>query len=194
MPLTWDMHSVKDVENLHSDDHEWAISESLIWASIGVDLGSITEDNVDDWVFRLALIQKIDGAYMRLNGKPLFLVREHVERRIGLRVNVVNMTKTKWINKLLNNRDINVIDRNHTKMNKELLNSIDKKNNVDEFGVDTFGMYSEDGNAAVLNYLNDNPDVKNVDEVCKAIAKDYPEVYDTVVREAIQIFLDNRNN
>jgi urate oxidase len=166
----------------------------LIWASIGVDLGSITEDNVDDWVFRLALIQKIDGAYMRLNGKPLFLVREHVERRIGLRVNVVNMTKTKWINKLLNNRDINVIDRNHTKMNKELLNSIDKKNNVDEFGVDEFGMYSEDGNAAVLNYLNDNPDVKNVDEVCKAIAKDYPEVYDTVVREAIQIFLDNRNN
>jgi hypothetical protein len=102
MSLNWDMKKVSDVESLHESSSEWAISETIIFATMIVDLGSITEKNIDEWEWRLAFYQAIYGPLMRKDGKPHFLVRENVERRMGLKVNVVDRKRNEWLKKIAN--------------------------------------------------------------------------------------------
>jgi virulence-associated protein VapD len=119
MPLNWDMTKVEDVEGLHESDMEWAISESVIWATISLDLSKIDEDNLDEWEWRLAVFQKLHGSFMRKNGKPYYLLREHVERRIGLRVNVSNVKRNDWIRKLVKNIRISDVASSQKYNNEE---------------------------------------------------------------------------
>lgn len=121
MALNWDMTKVYEPETLHESRYEWAISEAIIFASMGVDLGSITEENLDEWTYRITLYQKLNGALLRIDGNPFYITRDHLERRIGLKVNVANMTRTKWRNKMLDDSHIRQIE-NQLAHRNELLN------------------------------------------------------------------------
>jgi len=60
-----------------------------------------------------------------------------------------------------------------------------------------FGLFSDEGNAAVKQYIDDNPTLRpsrdDVKLICRALSDDYPEVYDTVCREAIYDYLEVKN-
>ena len=66
-----------------------SLYNALIWASIGVDLGRITESNIDEWVFR---VNKLE-----LTNKPV--ERWMIEHFVGLKTNVANLTRKQWANK-----------------------------------------------------------------------------------------------
>jgi hypothetical protein len=120
MALNWDMTKVYEPETLHESDYQWAISEAIIFGSMGVDLGSITEENLDEWTYRITLYQKLNSAMLRINGEPFYITREHLERRIGLKVNVSNMTRTKWRNKMLEDSHIRQIENQFIHSNELL--------------------------------------------------------------------------
>jgi len=120
MSLDWNVEKVTDVQTLHEDYNECAITESIIWATITVDLGEITENNLDEWAYRLAMLQAVWGASMRHGGEPFYLTREHVERRIGLYVNVGNMTRAEWLKKLLKDDNVNNIVKRQKASNEKV--------------------------------------------------------------------------
>ena len=69
-------------------------AQVLIFATMSVGLGSITEKNAEEFYTRLAMLERVDGAYRRdENDKPTFFTREEVRAHIGLRVNVIDESK-----------------------------------------------------------------------------------------------------
>ena len=96
MSLDWSIVECKNWEELKSDK-EWPITDALIWATMSVDLGRITEKNVDEFFTRLRMVEKIHGflLYKRDENKQQvsLLTYAAVRRRIGLNTNVVDKSK-----------------------------------------------------------------------------------------------------
>jgi hypothetical protein len=72
----------------------------LIWASMVVRLGEITEANVEEWHRRLSTLESIHGAYrVRRDGDlnlPHPYTLDEVRAHIGLRVNVSDVPTRTW--------------------------------------------------------------------------------------------------
>ena len=66
-----------------------SLYNTLIWISLGVDLGEITEKNVDEWVFRANKLE--------LTNTPL--TEEMVKMFVGLHTNVGSLTRKQWATK-----------------------------------------------------------------------------------------------
>jgi hypothetical protein len=121
MALNWDMTKVDDVEELHSSDYEWAITESVVLSTMMFDLGSISENNLDEWYFRIAIYQNLHGALMRVDGKPFYITAENIDRRIGLKVNVTDMARTKWLKKITDSSSIKDILASQVRSNNSII-------------------------------------------------------------------------
>lgn len=96
MALTWDATAVRDYDQL--TDNERVTRESLIWATMAIGMGEITDENAMEFYTRLSLLEKVTGA-SRFDGegKPLFFSPEDVKRFVGLRTNVFpKWTKAKF--------------------------------------------------------------------------------------------------
>jgi len=99
MPLTYNFREVADFEALHEDHFQGLISDVLIWCSMPLEVGVITEDN-----YRLVhlgiQVLEMNGAMLHgpadEHGKsqPYFITVEDVERRIGLTTNTGSGSKT----------------------------------------------------------------------------------------------------
>ena len=57
MSLNWNLSACPLHNDVLWDDDHTFITESLIWATLAVDLGTINEANVDEWLFRLSVMQ-----------------------------------------------------------------------------------------------------------------------------------------
>lgn len=98
MSLNWSIENVKDNQELIDDANESAITESLIWLTMAVGIGEITEDTVDEFVNRATIVQALHGAYMFKGAEPYYITRDHIVRRIGLHTNVGGPEpRTKWL-------------------------------------------------------------------------------------------------
>ena len=99
MSLDW---STSDcAEPLPKDEDEKCIRHALIWAAIGLDLGSITEKNVDEWVFRLWHQHRIKLDFMWLGEDPNPKELEGwVRRWVGLSTNVTTRTRSAWLKRI----------------------------------------------------------------------------------------------
>ena len=117
MALHWNMEKVKDTALLHNTapdkdsepkfpkgspediegDRQWAITNQIIWATIGVDIGSITEKNYEEFYARLKIFDRMTGA-----GKhsKFQITLADVKRRIGLSTNVANTSRASFIKKM----------------------------------------------------------------------------------------------
>lgn len=88
------------------NEKEWGVTESLIFATMAVDMGSITEANVTEFAERLAAWQILNGGILRgwdeENKKftDLPVTMEMLRLRIGLKTNVATTTKTQFKAKL----------------------------------------------------------------------------------------------
>jgi hypothetical protein len=83
------------------ESQKWhPVTDALIWATMHVDLGSITEKNVDEWTWRISLYQRLRGPYMKQKDGAFRITRKDIENHIGMITNVTDKTRRQWIAKI----------------------------------------------------------------------------------------------
>lgn len=77
------------------------VTNGLIWASMAVALGTITEANVDEWCFRLGLTNKVSNDALALKGGigTFNYTKLDIEDHIGLRTNVSTKRRDQWLSR-----------------------------------------------------------------------------------------------
>ena len=102
MSLDWDITEVKNHEEITVEGAPWVITETLIWLTMAVDMGQITEENHEEFFKRVSIWETIHGPSMHKWNKeteerePMPMTLEDVERRIGLSTNVITRDREEW--------------------------------------------------------------------------------------------------
>lgn len=101
MALVWSIERCAEPpEVLRGEGREFYITETLIWATIAVDLPGITEDNAAEFYARYHTWEQLFGPMTRLDGKDYFITPQDVQRRIGLSANVSRQPRAKWLKRI----------------------------------------------------------------------------------------------
>lgn len=106
MSLNWNLTKVKELDKLHEDDNWSGIIDMMIWATMMVDMGDITEKNWQEFAARIYLHQKMWGAMLAQTDKEtgkredFFITPFHVKRLIGLSTNVGTKTNAQWLKRM----------------------------------------------------------------------------------------------
>jgi len=79
----------------------------LIWATMAVDLGKITKENVKEWMVRLKFLSIVDSE----NGIWDTISEEVVTLHIGLSTNVSTTTRAAFKKKIINGVERNALNR-----------------------------------------------------------------------------------
>jgi len=112
MSLDWNVSNVEDFKNYcwKPTDKEGEVTlnpdtEMLIWASLAIGLGKITEDNVNEWRFRMLVKERIDQPigyrFEKTKRIPYTPSIETIRRHIGLTANVGNIVRTTWMKQVM---------------------------------------------------------------------------------------------
>jgi hypothetical protein len=109
MSLNWDIREVKDHESMcyvptgEKDDEGKGltrvnpVTDALIWLTMGVDIGVISEETIDEFIIRMNMWEKLyAGSLVDGDGKQRMPTREEVEAHIGLRTNVGTRPMAEW--------------------------------------------------------------------------------------------------
>lgn len=93
MSLNWNLSKIKDCGTvcMHEQNGERElrpITSNLIWLTMAVGMGTITDKNIDEWQFRLAVLSRIDDQPEMYGA----LTREVLEAHKGLETNVFPAT------------------------------------------------------------------------------------------------------
>lgn len=103
MALRWNVDQIKDHENVCWIEAYGArrmnpVTETLIFGTMMVGLGEITDKNVDEFVARFRILERLQGPFLNKgDGEPWYLSDEDFIAHIGLFCNVSNETRTKWV-------------------------------------------------------------------------------------------------
>lgn len=106
MALNFDVSQIKDFRTVttHPEDigkvkQRWhPVTDAILWTTMSVGLGTITSSNIDEWIYRLTLLQKISGAELTLGpNTKVFITKEDIEMHIGLATNVTSLSRSKWL-------------------------------------------------------------------------------------------------
>lgn len=96
MSLDWDCEQCANP--IPADKEEAGIRTALIWACMGLDLGSITEKNVDEWVFRLFHAKRLGLGMFHLDDEVTPAEAEGwVRRWIGMVTNAKTQPRKAWL-------------------------------------------------------------------------------------------------
>jgi hypothetical protein len=90
-------------EDLGKEKKRWhPVTDTLIWKTMSIDLGEITEANLDEWWFRVRLLQLLDGG-PELHGGigSFYLTRQDIDDHIGLSTNVSDKSRAEWLKRVL---------------------------------------------------------------------------------------------
>ena len=68
-------------------------TEKIVWATMMIGLNTITEDNLDEWIFRLFIVDRVLSGYRQIS-------RECLTKHIGLWTNVSVNTRAKFLKKM----------------------------------------------------------------------------------------------
>lgn len=104
MSLNFRLTNVKDWETVcYKDDRMNVVTEGLIWATMSVGLGEIKANNIDEWLLRLSLSDKLFGTQLftaKREQRPF--TREELEQHIGLTTNATNETRLQFQKRVVN--------------------------------------------------------------------------------------------
>lgn len=106
MSLDWNITRVKNHEEIMSNNLQRQITEALIWASMAIDLGEITTNNVGEWWSRISTHPANDVPSFTVYNpaKDYYddytLTKADIERRIGLKTNVYSLNQRDYAAKL----------------------------------------------------------------------------------------------
>lgn len=97
MSLDWD--TTECVEDVTGEEH-WKVTEAIIWGTMAVDMGRITEANYKKFAKRIDMVQGLYGALYQVfeDGKVVDrpVTEEDIRRRIGLKTNVTTTSDAKF--------------------------------------------------------------------------------------------------
>jgi hypothetical protein len=106
MSLNWNIKSVKDCKTTcyigNEDDRTLnPTTETLIWATMIVGIGDLSQKNAEEFWFRLAIYEKLHGGLRRkwegLNVEPVFFTAKDVQDHVGLHTNAGFQTRHAWM-------------------------------------------------------------------------------------------------
>ena len=102
MSLDFDLTAVPKKVWQDDDGNQTVITSCLIWSGLMTHLGAITEDNVNEWEFRLRLITDLNRSILsREETKNKFLYEE-IKAHVGLTTNCDNKTRKQWMTYIAN--------------------------------------------------------------------------------------------
>jgi hypothetical protein len=78
------------------------VTESIIWSTIVVNIGSITEKNWEKFYERLNFYEKLFNPLSHKDGVGVFITAEQVKQHIGLWTNVMDKTDAQWLKHVWN--------------------------------------------------------------------------------------------
>ena len=91
MSLDWNAEKVQDLERKREENPR--MLDCLIWASLSIGLGEITEKNLKEWVYRLRRAAFEERPLIiRQDGTPYEITEELIRQWIGFRTNVSNIS------------------------------------------------------------------------------------------------------
>lgn len=109
MSLHWNLEQIEDHESVcfYEEDGELVmhpVTQTLIFMTVAVGMGSITAQNAPEFAARLDMLQKLDGPMMnRMSDdgerETFPLTTGDVIAHIGLVTNVAIETRTKWLSR-----------------------------------------------------------------------------------------------
>jgi hypothetical protein len=132
MALRWSLESIKDSEDIcwveatednpnhgivAGEKYLSPVTNALIWSTIAVDLGEITETNAGEFFARIRIWETLFGAFLiraevdgkRPEGAAAFITETEVSDHIGLSCNVSPVSRTKWLKKVSREMDDMVV-------------------------------------------------------------------------------------
>ena len=81
-------------------DRDYDTLDTLIWGTICVGLGTITDENISEWLFRMKMYDAVLGPFFSKkyqNEERFCLGVSHLRKFIGLRCNVSDMKRKQWL-------------------------------------------------------------------------------------------------
>ena len=102
MALNWNVEKVENYKEI-VDGEEMSVTDALIWATMTVGIGEITEANAEEFFKRLHLQEKVNGTWLVKGGKPEYITIDQVKRRIGLSTNAARFSRAEFNKRLLKN-------------------------------------------------------------------------------------------
>jgi hypothetical protein len=125
MSLNWSLEDIKDCDDIcwiddpESDDPDSKrmnpVTDSLIWHTMAVGIGNITEANVDEFYWRSKFYTGLFGGMIRSynedtgNWENRDYTATEIRDHIGLSTNVSYESEAKWRNRMVKNfkREVN---------------------------------------------------------------------------------------
>jgi hypothetical protein len=113
MSLDWNLTKISNntevcwEKNEDGTDKLNPVTESLIWLTMGIGMGSITEDNQSDFYCRVVMYEKLFGtmlSYWKDSKKvSVPITPEDIQNHIGLSTNVSKETDAAWRKRIIQN-------------------------------------------------------------------------------------------
>lgn len=103
MALKWNVEHIKDHDTVCWIEENGKqcvnpVTQTLIFGTMMVGLGEITDKNVDEFVARFRILEKLQGPFLiKGDGEPWYLSDEDFIAHIGLWCNVSNETRSRWV-------------------------------------------------------------------------------------------------
>lgn len=116
MSLNWNLTGIKDYEEVcfytaTEDDPRNGVTKgdrllkpetnSLIWLTLITGVGwGITEQNIQEFVWRVKFYERLEGAMLHLDGKPMPYTEEQIRQHVGLSTNVSYEPRAEWLDRM----------------------------------------------------------------------------------------------
>lgn len=97
MSLNWDISKVENYKEMQ--ETESGITDAVIWLTMAVGLGEISEENFEEFTRRAAIVQMLNGPWLV---RGIYVTDEMIRRRIGLGTNVSDETWEEWAQRYFN--------------------------------------------------------------------------------------------
>jgi len=106
MALNFNLEGIENYKEVCFDDvgERTPVTELLIFTTIHVGLGEITEKNAAEFYARMIIIHKLHDIGIVTPTGTVLLDPEHVQKHIGLTTNVPNETRSEWTRRMFNNK------------------------------------------------------------------------------------------
>lgn len=100
MPLNWSVTDCKGWAEWSEREND--IKDKLIYGTLYVDLGTIELKNINEWLFRIRMWRALydDTFTLLYSDEQININRKVLVKFIGLKTNVSNMTRSKWMKQL----------------------------------------------------------------------------------------------
>lgn len=109
MSLDWSITDVANWESISMKEEngkEAQLTHALIWGTLSIGLPGITAKNAAEFFWRIKVLEREDGAFVRYldadkKVQDVLMERADIDRRIGLSTNVSTEGRTVWVSRQL---------------------------------------------------------------------------------------------